>query len=446
MKIYNKIIWDADGNEVLSDWFDYSGPVSHAGGGSSKQTQQTSTGPWTVQQPYLAQGFSEAYKNYQSDSPQYYPDSTVTPFSDATNQGLSLTKGLADSSVLPGQAADQVGATTSGAYLRSPQDWASSFQNPAANNINPAANVRASTAYNPSANVGNASAGAFNPYAGVKGDVGSNPYMTQGPNGYADAVTNSISRSVIPQVTSQFAAAGRNGDSPIAQQAIAKGIADALAPYQFNSAEAEAGRRFSGGESLASRQQNSSESQAQRLYGSGATLAQQQYNSGEAKAGRQFSAGDAFTQGLNASAENQAQRQYGAGSELTGRQFTSGQNALTAGLGAYDAERQRQLTAANMAPGIDAARYAPADALLKAGSQEEQKSGQYTQDAIDRFNFGQNLPTQKLNDFMAQIQGNYGQAGTNITNASYQQPFAQTFSQVAGGLKGLTGTGGAMGK
>ncbi len=355
MKIHTKIVWDADGNEVLDDWFDYIGPIAHAGGGSSKQTQQTSTGPWTVQQPYLAQGFSEAYKNYQSDSPKYYPDSTVTPFSDATNQGLSLTKGLADSSALPGQAADQVGATTNGAYLRSPQDWASNFQNPNAN---------------------------------VRAETGFNPFMMQGPNGYGDAVTNSITRSVIPQVTSQFAAAGRTGESPIAQQAIAKGIADALAPYQFNSAEAEAQRRFSGGESLASRQQNSSENQASR-------------------------------------------------------QFTSGQNALSMGLNAYDAERQRQLSAAGMAPSIDAARYAPADALLKAGSQEEQKSGQYLQDQIDRFNFDQNLPTQKLNDFMAQIQGNYGQAGTNISNASYQQPFAQTFAQIG---QGLGGAGKAAGK
>lgn len=386
MKIHTKLVWDADGNEVVDEWFSYEGPLAHAGGGSSKSTQQSSAGPWSVQQPYIAQGFSEAYKNFQSDSPQYFPGSTVTPFSDATNKGLALTKGLADSSMLPTQAADQVGGTASGAYLQSPQAWASQLQNPQAN-------VKAST--------------AFNPFAGVKGDVGTNPYLSQGPNGYSDAVTNAISRSVIPQVTTQFAAAGRNGDSPIAQQAMAKGIADALAPYQFNSAEAEAARRFSGGESLASRQQSSSENQAQRMYG----------------------AGDAFTQGLNAASENQA-----------GRQFTSGQNALSAGLNAYDSERTRQLQAAGLAPQIDQARYAPADAYLQAGAQEEQKSGQYLQDAISRFNYDQNLPTQKLNDYLAQVAGmNYGQAGTNITNASYQQPFSQTFQQLGQGLGGGLG-------
>src|SRR3990167_4172246 len=129
MKIHTKIVWDAGGTEVLDDWFAYEGPVSRLGGGSSKEIQQTSQGPWLQQQPYLVRGFTEAQKNFESSKPSYYPGSTVVPFSGESQQGMGLMKGLAESSKLPGQAADQIGSTVGGDYLDSPENWAARMRN-----------------------------------------------------------------------------------------------------------------------------------------------------------------------------------------------------------------------------------------------------------------------------------------------------------------------------
>lgn len=363
MRVHTKIIWDSDGRELLDDWVSYSGPIAHLGGGSSQKqqqqsTQQTSTGPWAAQQPYLTQGFQAAQDNFQSSNPSFYPGSTVTPFSSATTQGQGLIQGLAASDKLPGQAAQQVGATASGGYQADPQSWINGLTNPNMNASNPNANA-------------------------------SNPNLGQDPNAYIGAVTDAATRAATSGVHSQYAGAGRTGDSPIAQAAIARGIADSVAPLQFNSAEAAQQRNFTSGENLASRQ---------------------------------------FTSGEN----------------LAQRQFTGGQNAVSQGMSAYDAERQRQLQAAGMAPATDAAQYAPAQQLENVGAQQEQKSGQTLQDQIDRFNFDQNLPQQKLADYMNIVGGqNWGQSGTtngtNISNANAQMSGAQQFATISSGVGHLMG-------
>lgn len=394
MKIHTRILWDSDGTEILDDFYRYDGPIAHLGGGSSqKQTQQTSTGPWSAQQPYLTKGFDAALQNYNSDKPSFYPGSTVTPFSGATQQGMGLIQGLADSSKLPGQAAQQVGSTATGGYQADPQSWIRGLTNPNMNASNPYAN-----ASNPYANASNPNINA------------SNPNMGQDPNAYIDQVTTAATRAATSGVHSQYAGAGRTGDSPIAQAAIARGIADSVAPLQFGSAEAAQQRSFTSGENLAQRQFTGGENQAQRQYASG---------------------------------ENLAQRQSTSGESLAQRQFTGGQNAVAQGMSAYDAERQRQLTAAGMAPATDAAQYAPAQELMGIGAQQEQKSGQTLQDQIDRFNFDQNLPQQKLADYMAMVSGNYGQAGTNVTNANQQMSGAQQFATIG---QGVGSFGKALGK
>src|SRR3990167_3568664 len=138
MKIHTKIVWDHDGKELLDDWFEYSGALALAGGSSGGTTvQQTSTAPWTVQQPYLTQCFQEAAKNYYSEKPQYYGGSTVVPFSDATNEARNKIGSTAARDQLGSIGAGQAVNTINGAYNKSAADWATSSQNPAANNFNP---------------------------------------------------------------------------------------------------------------------------------------------------------------------------------------------------------------------------------------------------------------------------------------------------------------------
>ena len=52
-------------------------------------TTQSNTTPWAGQQPYLQAGFQQGLSNLQGPNPQYYPGSTVVPFSSQSNQGLN---------------------------------------------------------------------------------------------------------------------------------------------------------------------------------------------------------------------------------------------------------------------------------------------------------------------------------------------------------------------
>ena len=289
------------------------------GGGFESSKESGKTAPWEAQQPYLQKGFAEAARQFDSSSPEYYPGSTVADFSPQSLQGRGLMEGIASTTQLPGQAAGQLGSTLEGKYLSGP-------------NASPA--------------------GQANPYAGAQGDIGANPYLSQGANN-TDALATSIRRAVQPQVKAAYGTSGRTGESPLAQTAIARGISDSLAPIMFSSNEAEAGRRFSGGESLAGRQQASSEARA-------------------------------------------------------GRQFQSGESALSRGGAAYDAERQRQVGAAGMAPEINALQYDPAQRLSAVGASEDAKQQQYLNAAMNRWTTDQGMDAAKLNQYMDAVRGSYG--------------------------------------
>jgi len=61
----------------------------------STATTTQSSAPWSGQQPYLTDVFSQAQNLYNSslagNGPQYYPTSTVQPFTDAQNQAIAQT-------------------------------------------------------------------------------------------------------------------------------------------------------------------------------------------------------------------------------------------------------------------------------------------------------------------------------------------------------------------
>jgi len=67
--------------------------------------------------------------------------------------------------------------------------------------------------------------------------------------------------------------------------------------------------------------------------------------------------------------------------------------------GSAEAERARQVAAGQAAPAMSAADYADIQRLLSTGQAQEQYSSAELQDAINRFNFEQNLPQMKLNQF-----------------------------------------------
>lgn len=322
------------------------------GGSSGSQSQSGQTAPWVQQQPYLQQGFQTALQNLQSNSPEYYPGSTIAPMSGYTSQGLqdianqTPTSANAANSFLSGLA------SVSNSAL--PDPFSSQYYNPNANSY-------AGVATNPNANS----------YAGTA----INPYLNSGANTYLSPLVKSISDQVMPAVTGSYALAGRTGSSPIAQQAIAKGITDTLAPYEFNAAQQQAQQLFQGGESQASRLQSANEQRTAALFQVG---------------------------------ESQAAREQAANAALAGQQFTAGQNALTMGMDAYNNAVNRKLQAASEAPSVINASYVPASQMLTAGQIDQNQAQQQLADAVARWNFGQNIDAQKLAQYMTAINGNYG--------------------------------------
>lgn len=64
-----------------------------------------------------------------------------------------------------------------------------------------------------------------------------------------------------------------------------------------------------------------------------------------------------------------------------------------------EAERQRQMAAVGAAPQMAQADYADIQRLLSVGGAKEAQSAAELQDAMNRFNFQQNLPQMKLSQF-----------------------------------------------
>src|SRR5262245_31573306 len=55
-----------------------------SGGGGGTQTTIQKSDPWSGQQSYLTTAYEEAKKLLDNPAPQYYPNSTVVPFSPET--------------------------------------------------------------------------------------------------------------------------------------------------------------------------------------------------------------------------------------------------------------------------------------------------------------------------------------------------------------------------
>ncbi len=86
--------------------------------------------------------------------------------------------------------------------------------------------------------------------------------------------------------------------------------------------------------------------------------------------------------------------------------------------GNYGQERQNMLNTANNAGNIQSALYQPAGATVAAGGQQQQQSQAELQDLVNRWNFNQQQPYQKLQAYQGAVGGNYGQSGTSTTTGT----------------------------
>jgi hypothetical protein len=147
---------------------------------------------------------------------------------------------------------------------------------------------------------------------------------------------------------------------------------------------------------------------------------------------------------------------YGSGAmgQLQDRAATALANALTGTAGKlayenYATERAAQERAATGAPALAATDYGDIAQLAAAGQARESYQGQALQDAINRFNYYQNLPQQQLSNFLGAAYG--APAGRTTQTPVYSSPLISglggaalgskfgTTGAVLGGLAGLLG-------
>jgi hypothetical protein len=125
----------------------------------------------------------------------------------------------------------------------------------------------------------------------------------------------------------------------------------------------------------------------------------------------------------------------------------SGQRRQAAGTGlqtTWAGDTNDMLRALALAPATDAAAYAPYDRQLAAGGAHQQWQQQAINDAVARWNFGQELPYQKLNQYLGAVSGNYG-GNSQLTQPYFAPPSASPLSQIGQGVGVLSSLFGLFG-
>lgn len=325
-------------------------------GGMQTQSQQTSE-PWKVAQPFLTEALKGAQGAYQSGKGfDYFPGSTVVPFSSQTQQAMSGIESQANAGNPLGVASQNqaLGILNSGGM----SDWQKGALGGTYDIATGAKNI------------------------GTEGDLrglldqSSNPYYENVVNREAGRLTDDINRGV--------AGEGRYGSA----------------------------------------------------YHSG-TVADQ--------------VGDFRERAMSNQWNQNIANQRGLLSDITGVQGANLANMAGAGgqiNAAGNAAAGNVAQFAGMAPGIYNQQFAPYERLASVGAQQEDLSTRTMQDAINRFNTGQNAPWARLNAYNSLI-GGAGQLGGTSTT---QVPSPSLLQQILGGgiaglglLSGFGGGGGGLG-
>ena len=162
-----------------------------------------------------------------------------------------------------------------------------------------------------------------------------------------------------------------------------------------------------------------------------ARAAEQSYMDAMGKIGSTFSAAGRYGSGAMGDVQDRATGQFAQ--SLTD---TAGKLAYQN----YDAERARQMASISGAPEMAGADYADIQRLLTTGQAQEGYQQMALQDAINRYNYQQNLPAMQLQQYLSAA---YGSPMGGITTQSVPSYTNQSSSILGGALGGyaLGGTG-----
>lgn len=122
---------------------------------------------------------------------------------------------------------------------------------------------------------------------------------------------------------------------------------------------------------------------------------------------------------------------YGSGAQTGVLADKNNQLATDIYGGNYQQERARQAAMTGMAPTLAQGDYADANALLTSGNIQQQQSQNDLQSQIDKFNFTQNNPLQRIQQYSGLLSG-YGGLGGQSTQT--QGSSSNVGSQIIGGL------------
>ena len=137
----------------------------------------------------------------------------------------------------------------------------------------------------------------------------------------------------------------------------------------------------------------------------------------------------ARTGGTGGSAEG-----FGAERAATALGRGLAEQAGTLAYGSAEAERARQLAATQLAPQMDAARFADAQALLGVGGAREAQSAAELQAQLDKYNYEQNLPSLRLNQYIEQLKG--GSQGGIVTGTATKAQGSPVLGALGGAAAG----------
>ena len=359
----------------------FKGGGSGGGGSTSTQTVQKAD-PWEGQQPFLKSGFEAAQSRLNTDQPQFYPNSTVSPF----NQNELAYQ----QNVMNYMGTGRPEAMQAGAENALNQELLS---NPNANPMFGA--IRGLAPYGQQSLVASSnltdqpilSTEGIDPIMAqmLSGSVAQNPYIENAINSFAADAVGNFEQQVMPSLRANQIAYQTGGSS---RGDIASGIA-----------AGNVGRSIA---DFSNRSYMDAFNSAQQQQMQAANLLEQS---------RARRAQEALSQGTGAF-------QLG----LAGEQAI-GAN-LGAGIGAYGGVSQ-----------------APIDMygnVADVGMSQREMEQQMLDEAVNRFAFDQNIDDQKLTNYMNLIQGNYG--GTTTQQAMRGGGgLAGNLAQAGGVLAGLTG-------
>jgi hypothetical protein len=290
-----------------------------------------------------------------------------------------------------------------------------------------------------------------NAYAGIFSQAqGGNPFFQQ-------ALDDQLERQA-DQINSQFSGSGRYGSGAhtgVLADRLGEARTRALA-NQFNQdvqnqLAAAGGLAGVQGQNLAAQQTAANslfgaltgaqqQAFAQQMQGlAGLTGTQSQNLANQAGAGQ-------YLGNLFQTAQNQRFGQGLAGLREWGNaQASNIQNELNTGLNLgnfYQGAQDDAFRAALAAPALAASRYADWDRLLDLGGQIEARDAAMLKDAIDRFEFQNQMPWNQLGMYGQQLQGvNAGQTQTQIA----ERPQAPLGQRLLGGAAGGAALGSIFG-